>query len=256
MADKTNGNEETDFEKTKHVYLIGAEHAYGLKLLLLLAFIILIEVLYEYEIFQFFLDKKRLIDFLDSLGPLSFISFILLQALQVVAAPIPGEVTGLAGGFLYGPFFGIILSTIGLTLGSCLAFSLSRWLGRPFVEKFVKKETMERYDYLLSHPKGAFLVFLLFLIPGFPKDYLCYILGMGPMRLKEFFIISTAGRFSGTVLLTLGGSFIRKQQYREFLLLIGIAIIIVLICMAYRDKIERLLQKLSHINKTPPEDKK
>lgn len=256
MADKPNGNEETDFEKTKHVYLIGVERAYGLKLLLLLAFIILIEVLYEYEIFQFFLDKKRLIDFLDSLGPLSFISFILLQALQVVAAPIPGEVTGLAGGFLYGPFFGIILSTIGLTLGSFLAFSLSRWLGRPFVEKFVKKETMERYDYLLSHPKGVFLVFLLFIIPGFPKDYLCYILGMGPMRLKEFFIISTAGRFSGTVLLTLGGSFIRKQQYREFLLLIGIAIIIVLICMAYRDKIERLLQKLSHINKTPPEDKK
>jgi uncharacterized membrane protein YdjX (TVP38/TMEM64 family) len=253
-----NDKHENDFEKTQHVYLIGVEHAYGLKLLLLLAFIILIEVLYEYEIFQFFLDKKRLIDFLDSLGPLSFISFILLQALQVVAAPIPGEVTGLAGGFIYGPFFGIILSTIGLTLGSFLAFSLSRWLGKPFVQKVVRKEIFERFDYILklSHHKGAFLVFLLFLIPGFPKDYLCYILGLGPISFKEFFIISTAGRFSGTVLLTLGGAFIRKQQYREFFLLIGIAIIIVLICMAYRDKIERLLQKLSPINKTPPEDKK
>lgn len=253
-----NDKHENDFEKTQHVYLIGVEHAYGLKLLLLLAFIIFIEILYEHEVFHFFLDKKRLIAFLDSLGPLSFISFILLQALQVVAAPIPGEVTGLAGGFLYGPFFGIILSTIGLTLGSFLAFSLSRWLGKPFVQKIVRKETLERFNYVLkrSHHKGAFLVFLLFLIPGFPKDYLCYILGMGPMSLKEFFIISTAGRFFGTVLLTLGGSFIRKQQYREFLLLIGIAIIIVLICMAYRDKIERLLQKLSHTNKTPPEDKK
>jgi hypothetical protein len=55
-----NDKHENDFEKTQHVYLIGVEHAYGLKLLLLLAFIILIEVLYEYEIFQFFLDKKGL----------------------------------------------------------------------------------------------------------------------------------------------------------------------------------------------------
>jgi len=227
-----------------------------IRLFLLLAFIILIEILYESELLQIFLDKHKLSEFLISLGPFSFISFVLLQIIQVVAAPIPGEVTGLVGGYIYGPFFGVIFSTIGLTLGSLLAFSLSRIFGRPFVKKFVKKDTIERYDYLLSHPRGAFLVFLLFLIPGFPKDYLCYILGMGPMSLKEFFIISTAGRFSGTVLLTLGGSFIRKQQYREFFLLIGIAIIIVLICMAYRDKIERLLQKLSHINKTPPEDKK
>ena len=126
-------------------------------------------ILYETGLISFFLDKERMKKFLNSLGPLSFIGFIFLQASQVIISPIPGEVTGLMGGFLYGKFLGIILSTIGLTAGSWIAFSLSRCFGRPFVEKFVKKETMDRYDYLFHH-KGAFLVFLLFLIPGFPKD--------------------------------------------------------------------------------------
>ena len=142
-------------------------------------------------------------EFLNSLGPLSFVGFIILQAIQVIAAPIPGEVTGFIGGYLYGIVIGIVLSTIGLTIGSWAAFTLSRVLGRPFVEKFIKKKTIERYDYLLHH-KGAFLVFLLFLIPGFPKDSLCYILGLGHLTTKEFLIISTVGRFAGTVLLTLG----------------------------------------------------
>jgi uncharacterized membrane protein YdjX (TVP38/TMEM64 family) len=189
------------------------------------------------------MDKNKLTSFLDSLGPFSFIGFILLQILQVVAAPIPGEVTGFIGGYLYGVILGLVLSTIGLTLGSWLAFILSKTFGRPFIEKFIKKETIERYNYLLKHRKAAFLVFLLFLIPGFPKDYLCYILGLGPMGTMEFLIISTAGRFSGTVLLTLGGTYIRKHQYYNFSILLGIVIVIVLISMAYRDKLEKLFQK-------------
>lgn len=179
---------------------------------------------------------------LSSLGPLSFIGFIVMQASQVVISPIPGEVTGFIGGFLYGKFLGIILSTIGLTLGSWIAFSLSRYFGRPFVEKFVRKETMNRYDYLLHH-KGAFLVFLLFLIPGFPKDYLCYILGLGHLGTKEFLLISTVGRFLGTALLTLGGDFIRHQQYYRFFVLSGLAIIIIMLSMVYRDKIEKVFQR-------------
>lgn len=180
-------------------------------------------------------------EFLNSLGSLSFIGFIVLQAIQVIAAPIPGEVTGFIGGYLYGIILGIGLSTIGLTIGSYVAFSLSRFLGRPFVEKFIKKKTMERYDYLLHH-KGAFLVFLLFLIPGFPKDSLCYILGLGHLTTKEFLVISTVGRFAGTVLLTLGGSYIHNQQYYRFFILLGAAVVAVFLSMAYKDKLERLFR--------------
>jgi uncharacterized membrane protein YdjX (TVP38/TMEM64 family) len=214
-----------------------------IKLFILLAFLLLVLVLYKSGTFHFFMDKNKLTSFLDSLGPFSFIGFIFLQILQVVAAPIPGEVTGFIGGYLYGVLLGLVLSTIGLTLGSWLAFILSKTFGRPFTEKFIKKETIERYNYLLKHRKAAFLVFLLFLIPGFPKDYLCYILGLGPMGTMEFLIISTAGRFSGTVLLTLGGTYIRNHQYYNFSILLGIIIVIILISMAYRDKLEKLFHK-------------
>jgi uncharacterized membrane protein YdjX (TVP38/TMEM64 family) len=205
-------------------------------------------VLYKTGLISFFLNREKLTAFLNSLGPLSFIGFIMLQAAQVIISPIPGEVTGLIGGFFYGKFLGIILSTIGLTLGSLAAFGLSRYFGRPFAEKFVKKETMERYDYLLHH-KGAFLVFLLFLIPGFPKDYLCYILGLGHLSTKEFFIISTLGRFMGTVLLTFGGDYIRHHQYYRFSILVGIAIVFVLLSMIYRDRIEKFFKKFHASNK-------
>lgn len=197
---------------------------------------------YETGLIHFFLDKEKMQTLLDSLGPLSFIGFILLQSAQVVAAPIPGEVTGLLGGFLYGPFLGVLLSTIGLTIGSYIAFALARAFGRPFVERFVDKNTMKRFDYLLHH-KGAFLVFLLFLIPGFPKDYLCYILGLGHLTTAEFLVIGGTGRLFGTILLTLGGDYIRHHQYGRFSILVGIAIIVVFITMAYRDKLDRLFRK-------------
>ena len=198
---------------------------------------------YESDFWRFFLSKKRMMQFLESLGPWSFVGFISVQAFQVIAAPIPGEVTGLLGGYLYGPFLGIVLSTVGLTLGSFLAFVLSRTFGRPFAEKFVPESAMQRFDYLLHH-KGLVLVFLLFLIPGFPKDYLCYILGLGHLSTLEFLVIGTVGRLFGTSLLTLGGTFLRLEQYLRFSILVVVAVGVIVVVMIYRDKLEQLFDYL------------
>jgi uncharacterized membrane protein YdjX (TVP38/TMEM64 family) len=199
-------------------------------------------ILYLSGLMDFFLDKDRLLLFLESLGPWSFVGFIFLQSLQVVAAPIPGEVTGLWGGFLYGPVLGIVLSTTGLMIGSYVAFALSRAFGRPLVERFVPKQAMDRFDYLLHH-KGAFLVFMLFLFPGVPKDYLCYILGLGHLSTLEFLVIGGTGRLFGTTLLTLGGNYLKLQQYGRFFFLVGVALVFMLVTMAYKDKIENLFKQ-------------
>jgi uncharacterized membrane protein YdjX (TVP38/TMEM64 family) len=196
-------------------------------------------LLYESDLWRLFVSKKRMLRFLESLGSWSFVGFVILQALQVVAAPIPGEVTGLLGGFVYGPYLGILLSTIGLTLGSFAAFALSRIFGRPLAEKFVPEAAMRRFDYLLHH-KGLVLVFLLFLIPGFPKDYLCYILGLGHLSTMEFLVIGTVGRLFGTILLTLGGNFLRVEQYGRFSILVALAAVVIALAMIYREKIEQL----------------
>lgn len=198
-------------------------------------------ILYETGVIQFFLNKEKIKHFLNSLGPWSVVAFVLLQVAQVVAAPVPGEVTGFLGGYLFGKFFGVVLSTIGLTIGSYVAFILARTFGRPLIERFIPKSTMQRFDYLLHH-KAAFLVFLLFLIPGFPKDWLCYILGLGHLTTTEFLVIGGTGRLFGTILLTLGGSYLRHHQYIRFYILVGIGISVVIVALAYRDQLDKLFR--------------
>ena len=197
---------------------------------------------YRTGLWQFFTDKERLLQFIESMGMWDEAVFILLQAVQVVIAPIPGELTALIGGYLYGSFFGVIYSTIGLTVGSYIAFVLARTFGRPFVDRFVSKSITKRFDYLLHH-KGAFIVFLFFLIPNFPKDSLCYLLGLGHLSSLEFLVIGGLGRLFGTILETLGGDYIRHEQYQRLCVLLGTALLLIFITMVFRKKIERMLRK-------------
>lgn len=224
--------------------------------LLALAVLIFLSVFlaYKFGIIELFLNEEKLKNFIQSLGPFGVAGFVILQAFQVIAAPIPGELTGLLGGYLYGTLGGMILSTIGLTLGSILAFSLGRIFGKPFVERVVAPEVLSKFDYLLHH-KGAFLIFFLFLIPGFPKDYFSYFLGLSRLSLFEFTIIAGAGRLLGTVLLSLGGSYIRHHEYEKFFTLAGIAIIIMITVWLFKEKIERLF-RIWHISRYKKNKKK
>jgi len=196
-----------------------------------------------YNLHNIFLNKQKLIAIIKSFHPYDEFIFVLFQVLQVVFAPIPGELTGLIGGYLYGPVLGTIYSTIGLTVGSWLAFMLARFLGLPFVEKAVNPEILKKYDYVMEH-QGAIVSFVLFLIPGFPKDYLCYIMGLSHMKLCTFLIISTLGRLFGTILLSMSGSYARSNQYLGLLVLLGAGGIFAVLAYLYRERwIEMIRRK-------------
>jgi uncharacterized membrane protein YdjX (TVP38/TMEM64 family) len=205
-------------------------------------------LLYSFGLIDLFLDKQRLMKFIHEHRAYAALIFIGLQALQVVAAPVPGEVTGFVGGFFFGNFWGIVYSTIGLTIGSWMAFLIARLLGRHIVEVVVNAEVIKRYDYVMKH-KGLFLAFVMFLIPGFPKDILCYVLGLGHMGQRDFLLVSTAGRFLGTVLLTVGGTYFRDARYGAFFAVVGIGVAAILLVMVYRENIEawfRMLRARHH----------
>ena len=193
--------------------------------------------LYRFGLLKLLMDKDRLLNFISEYRAYAVLVFVGLQAIQVIVAIVPGEVTGLVGGILFGPAWGILFSILGLTLGSWIAFSLARLIGRPLVELFISQETISRYDYVMKH-KGMFLAFLLFLIPGFPKDILCYLLGLGHMRTRDFLVVSTAGRLLGTTLLTVGGTALRDGRYGLFFTILGIGIGAILLAMIYRERIE------------------
>jgi uncharacterized membrane protein YdjX (TVP38/TMEM64 family) len=215
----------------------------GLGALVLICFsLVLYFLIYHSNIYLTLLDRQKLAEYIKSYGNFSPFIFVALQIFQVLFAPIPGEVTGFIGGFLYGNLFGILYSTIGLGVGSWLAFVFARWAGQPLVEQVVSYKTLQRYDYLMAH-QGTWIAFLLFLIPGFPKDYMCYILGLGHMDLKTFLIISTAGRFLGTVILTMQGHLVREKNYWVLGIVIGISLMAVLIAYLFRKKLEVYLKK-------------
>jgi uncharacterized membrane protein YdjX (TVP38/TMEM64 family) len=91
--------------------------------------------------------------------------------------------------------------------------------------------------------KGTWIAFLLFLIPGFPKDYLCYILGLGHMDLKTFLIISTVGRLLGTSILTFQGHLVREKNYLVLGVVVGLSLLFLLLGFLYREKLEIYFRK-------------
>jgi uncharacterized membrane protein YdjX (TVP38/TMEM64 family) len=200
---------------------------------------------------RFFSSKNKVAALVASFGPCAPVVFVGLQTLQVLFAPIPGELTGFIGGYIFGTGLGFVYSTLGLTGGSLLAFLIARRLGLPFVRRFVGEELMGKFDYLMEH-KGAFFSLIFFFIPGLPKDYFCYLLGLSPMHVLTFFIISTIGRIPGTLLLSMQGQAVRSEDYRGFFVVIGIALFALALTIIYRDRIEIWLKHKKGVGNKGP----
>ena len=193
-------------------------------------------------------NRRELKKVILSYGAYSPVAYVLIQILQVVIAPIPGGAIEFMGGYIFGAKLGFIYSLIGLLFGSWIAFSLARIFEKLAVEKFVSAETRKKFDYLVGH-EGVILSFLLFLIPGFPKDALCYILGLTPMHLGIFLFISTVGRIPGTLLACLQGGKAFDQQYKTLLILSGISTLVLLLFYIYHDEIHDMIKKLKRKEK-------
>jgi uncharacterized membrane protein YdjX (TVP38/TMEM64 family) len=188
-------------------------------------------------------DRHELKVVIRSFGPYSPLAYILIQTMQVVVAPIPGGAIEFMGGYLFGVKAGFFYSVIGSFLGSWIAFSLARAFEKLAVEKFVSIQNRKKFDYLIGH-EGAILSLLLFFIPGFPKDALCYILGLTPMHMGIFLVISTIGRIPGTLMACLQGGKAFDQQYKSLLILLGISALAILAFYIYHDEIHQWIKRL------------
>jgi uncharacterized membrane protein YdjX (TVP38/TMEM64 family) len=193
---------------------------------------------------RLYADKRFLKQTLKEWGILAPIFFIVLQALQVIVSPIPGEATGFLGGFLFGVLGGFIYSTMGLTLGSVVAFAIGRWLGARFVRRMVSKETWDRLGFIVE-AEGVILCFIIYLIPGLPKDIVCYLFGISPMPMWVFAVVSGLGRMPGTWILSAQGAHTATGQYIQVVLITAVAIAVALPLYYYRHRIVTWLQRRS-----------
>lgn len=197
---------------------------------------VLADVYKEYEhLIRLYTDPKKLRALVLSYGNLAPLIFIALQVTQVVFSFIPGEATGFLGGFIFGTARGFVYSSVGLTLGSLLAFGLARWLGLRFVRRIVRPSLYQKFAFL-EEPRGILVVFLLFLIPGFPKDTLSYILGVTPIHFWAFVFVMTVGRMPGTWLLSIQGAKFQAQS-DSWILFAVMGGVLFLIAYLYRNEI-------------------
>jgi len=191
-----------------------------------------------------FTDREQIKSFVTSFGTGAPVVFIIIQILQVLFAPFPGEATGFIGGFLFGAIKGFCYSSIGLTVGSFINFIIGRFLGKRFVRKLIPPAKLERMDSIVKR-QGVIVLFGLFVFPGFPKDYLCLFLGLSAIPLKVFILLTAIGRMPGTLMLSLQGSYIFEQRYGWFALILSVCLVLIFLAYRYREGLYNWIDKFN-----------
>jgi uncharacterized membrane protein YdjX (TVP38/TMEM64 family) len=187
-------------------------------------------------------DKHFLKETVRSWGWMAPLVFIAIQALQVIISPIPGEITGPVGGALFGTLWGVIYSTLGLTAGTLICFALGRLWGEPLIRPWLSEHHWEKMNFVIE-AEGAILCFILYLIPGFPKDIISYLFGMSPMPFWVFAVVSTVGRLPGTWISSYFGAHVGDRQYIYAMVFIAIIAALCLPIYYYRDRIVKRFQR-------------
>lgn len=144
----------------------------------------------------------------DSLGVLGFIGMLLIQFLQVLIAVIPGEVIEVLFGFIYGPWLGLLLCLVGSSAASALIYYLVNRFGSRFIDKFYDSKKFERLKFLQNPSSRDTMIFVLFLIPGTPKDVLTYFAPFTKIPLLRFLLISGIARIPSVLTSTIAGAHI------------------------------------------------
>ena len=144
---------------------------------------------------------------------------IILQALQVILAPIPGQALGLVSGYLFGPIMGTAYSMIGLLLGSLAAIGLARLFGRPLVERLVPSEALAQVDRF-AEEGGIWLLLLIFLLPFLPDDAACFLAGLSPLPISYLIIVTAIGRLPGALVAALAGAGLSRLAPLQVLILV------------------------------------
>lgn len=169
--------------------------------------IILNKLSAEYE------NSNLLRELIDSHPLVSAAVMVAVCALQVVIAFVPGEVVEVAAGYAFGAWWGAVLCTVGITLGSVVSIFLTRRYGRRLIETFCPAEKLDSLPILGEANKRRALVAVLFLIPGTPKDLITYIIGLTDMSIFAYILISVICRFPSIIMSTLGGDAMGEQKW-------------------------------------------
>jgi uncharacterized membrane protein YdjX (TVP38/TMEM64 family) len=218
------------------------------KMIVLILFFVGISVIAYFlsgDIYSLIKDPALLKEWMSVFGSFEVLIFILIQAFQVIIFIVPGELVEIAAGFLFGTTLGSIYSILGIALGSAASFIIARFLGYDFVRWVVPEQMFNRWDVFINEEKrGGTVLFLLYFIPGTPKDALGYFAGITPVSYLKFIFISMFARLPAIVFSAYIGANIEQKNYTTAFTVSVIAGIAFLIGFIYRDRIIRWIYQL------------
>lgn len=210
-------------------------------------FIILGAILYYFHKFNLYTQIKDIFsspqhfkNFVIKQGALAPVVFFLIQISQVIIAPIPGNLTALAGGALFGGIYASFLSSLGIILGSMIAFYLARTFGKPLVIKLVGEETFNKYSKVFTG-KSFLSLFIIFLLPFFPDDALCLLAGISKIDFRLFTVLTVFGRLPNIVFASLIGSGMISFSLVTWIIIGILSAILFLLLFRYKNEVESWL---------------
>jgi len=160
-----------------------------------------------------FSDTDVIKQWVDENYFLGLITMVAVCALQVVVALVPGELVEIAAGYAFGPIVGTLVCIVGIAIGSSVAILLARRFGRRLVESLYPREKIDSLPILNNPSKRNALTFLLFLIPGTPKDLFTYVIGLTEMSIPLYLLLTLFARTPSVVSSTFGGDAIGDSKF-------------------------------------------
>lgn len=186
---------------------------------------------------------ERVVQDVRNAGPGGVLILLGMQFLQVVVAFIPGEVVQVAAGMMYGPWGGAAVVLVGCVISSAFVFFIVHKLGAPFVRAMIPEKWMGKLEDFEGTDKLDVMVFVLFLIPGLPKDVFTYLVPLTDMSMRNFLVLSTVGRIPGILMSTLAADGLMEGDIMRSVLLFLVAAGIAALAIVFHEKIMHAFAK-------------
>ena len=180
-------------------------------------------------------SAERVVDYLKANSSIAALLIICIQIVQVVICFLPGQPVQFAASYMFGVARGFAFSITGAVIGTVISFYLAKLLGNDAMNLFFGEEKVRDYKKKLDSGRGLLLAFLIYLIPGIPKDIVSYVAGISDMRFRPFLLVATVGRIPGMLGSLMLGHFFGRQDYRAMIIIAGVVAVILLICYIKRD---------------------
>ncbi len=167
--------------------------------------------------------------FLETFGWKGRLILFGLQCAQIVLAFIPGEIIELGAGYAYGAIEGTIICLSGIALSSSAIFLLVKKVGVSLVETIISREKITELRFINTEKKLKRLVFLMFFIPGTPKDAFTYLVALTDMKLRTFLTLTLIARIPSVISSTISGQFLGQEDYKTALIVYAITAVVSII---------------------------